>query len=90
MNIVQIKTKLDIPSLQLNPSVGADKQPDGWMRHWDNDTRTAVSLHKDTLAAIKADLSISSLALQTETRTAEQGEYTAHRIVMYTPAAETL
>lgn len=90
MNIEQIKAQLAIPTLQLNASKNAEGQADGWFRHWENDTRTAVSLHKETLEAIKADPSMDSLGLQSEVRSADKGEYTAYRIVKYTPAEFTL
>ena len=86
MNLAQIKSQINIPSLQLNPSKDKDNNPDGWYRHWENDTRTAVSLHKDTVEAIKADPELNSLGLQSEKRAGAKGEYTAYRIVAYTPA----
>lgn len=90
MNIEQIKAELAIPSLQLNPSVNKEGQPDGWYRHWENKTRTAVSLHKDLLAEIQADKTIDSLGLQDEEREGAKGKYTAYRIVKYTPAEVVL
>lgn len=98
MNIAQIKATLGMPELQLNTATNADGTPtvdengkEGqWLRHWDNESRTAVSIHRDLFNEIKADNTISSLALQTETREGEQGNYTAKRIVKYAPAEETL
>lgn len=90
MDILQIKDKLAIPSLQLVTAKDADGNPTSWMRHWDNDRRIAVSIHKDLVGEIKADKEISSLGLQKETREGEQGEYTSYRIVRYTPAEEVL
>lgn len=90
MDILQIKDKLAIPSLQLVTAKDTDGNPTQWMRHWDNDRRIAVSIHKDLVGEIKGDKEINSLGLQKETREGEQGEYTAYRIVRYTPAEEVL
>lgn len=89
MDISQIKDQLGISTLNLNTAKDKDNKPTDWMRHWDNDNRVAVSIHKDTVAKIKAG-SATSLGIQTETRSGSKGEYTAHRIVLYTPAEETL
>lgn len=90
MTIQEIKTQLSIPSLQLNTAKDINDQPTQWMRHWDNENRVAVSIHKELLAEIKADKTISSLGLQKEERTGEKGSYMAYRIVKYAPAEETL
>lgn len=89
MNISELKSTLNIATLQLNSSTNKEGKPDGWMRHWSNEDRVAISIHKETVAAIKANPE-ADLGLQTETRTADKGEYTAHRIVMYKAAEETL
>lgn len=89
MLLPEIKTALGIAQLNLNTALDANNKPTEWMRHWDNDNRVAVSIHKDTVAAIKADPTCN-LGIQTETRTGSQGEYTAHRIVKYTEAEEVL
>lgn len=88
--IAQIKSQFNILTLNLNTAKDKDGNPTMWMRHWDNENRVAVSLHKDLIAEIKANPSLDSLGTQIETRTAEQGEYKAVRIVKYTPAEETL
>lgn len=91
MDILQIKEKLGIPSLQLVTAETKEGEKTEWMRHWDNDRRIAVSIHKDLVTQIKENPSgINSLDLQTEKREGEQGEYIAHRIVKYTPAEEVL
>lgn len=89
MNITEIKEKLGYTALNLNTAKDANGNQTDWMRHWDNDNRVAVSIHKETISAIQAGTA-TTLDLQTETRTGEQGEYTAKRIVMYTPAEVTL
>lgn len=90
MNIDEVKASLGYSSLQLNTANDKDGNPTAWFRHWDNTNRIAVSIHSDTLDKIDADRSIDTLALQSEVRTGEQGDYTAKRIVMYTPAERTL
>lgn len=91
MNISQIKAQLGIPSLQLVTALTTEGEKTEWMRHWDNNNRVAVSIHKSTVEKIKANPEgEDSLDIQTETRTGEQGEYTAHRIVRYTPAEVVL
>jgi len=90
MNITEIKTKLGVEALNLNFATDKDGVKDTeWMRHWDNDNRMAVSIHVDTVQKIKAG-GVTTLGLQTETREGSKGEYTAHRIVMFNPADETL
>jgi len=90
MTLNEIKEKLGVSKLELNTAKDADNNATDWMRHWDNDARVAVSIHKELVSEIKADANISSLGLQKETRTGEQGDYTAFRIVKYTPAETTL
>lgn len=90
MTLAQVKEKLGLKALELNTANDVDGKPTDWMRHWDNENRVAVSIHKELVSELKADANISSLGLQKETRTGEQGEYTAYRIVRYTPAEETL
>lgn len=85
MNIKEIKECLGYQDLNLNTATDKDGKPSDWMRHWDNDQRIAVSLHKDTVTAIQSDEPPTTLGLQEEVRTAEESgkEYTAKRIVMY-------
>lgn len=91
MNLNEIKAKLNIETLALNTSTDAQgvKDPE-WMRHWDNESRMAISIPTEIVNKLKADPTINTLALQTESKTGAKGEYTAHRIVMYPPAEITL
>jgi hypothetical protein len=84
-NINSVKQHLGVDKLRLNTAETSDGVKIDWMRHWDNTSRVAVSIHKDTVAAVKADASCS-LGLQTETRTGPQGEYQAFRIVKFSAA----
>lgn len=85
MNIIEIKAKLNVSSMPLTVAENAKKEPTDWRRYWNNDNRIAVSLHKDTLAAIKADPNVN-LGLQHETRSGDKGAYESYRIVKYSDA----
>lgn len=99
MRLQDIKEELGIPTLELryvtDRETGkraideATGEPSKWMRHWDNDNRVAISIHEDTVNKLKSGDS-SPLGLQSEVREGSQGEYTAHRIVMYSPSDATL
>jgi hypothetical protein len=92
MDIQEIKKQLGVANLNLNFSQDKDGNPTQWLRHWDDANRVAISLHKDTFEAIVKD-GATTLGIQTETRIStseDPKEYTAHRIVMYTPAEFTL
>lgn len=90
MLLSEIKTQIGINSLQLNTAKTEGGVPTQWVRHWDNENRVAVSLHKELLAEIQSDPTISTLGIQTEIRTGSKGDYTAHRIVKYKAAEFTL
>ena len=90
MTLEQIKEKLGLTALELNTATDKDDNPTDWMRHWDNDNRVAVSIHKELVSILKADSNITSLGLQSEKRSGQKGEYMAYRIVQFTPAEETL
>lgn len=90
MTLTEIKEKLNISVLELNTAKDADNNATEWMRHWDNDNRIAVSIHKDLVSELKADANINALGLQKENREGEKGSYVAYRIVKYTPAETTL
>lgn len=90
MNLSEIKAQLNISSLDLNTATDTEGNKTAWMRHWDNNQRIAVSIHSDLVKEIVATPTLTGLGLQTETRKGEQGDYTAHRIVKYTPAEITL
>ena len=89
-NLAEIKSKLGVETLQLNTVIteSGDKTP--WLKQWDNTSRIAVLIHKDTLARIKAEPSISTLGLNIQTKIGAQGEYIAKTICIYQEAEETL
>lgn len=90
MNIQEIKTKLGVQSLPLNQVVTEQGVKTSWFKYWDNDSRIAVLVHADTLALIKAQPTMSSLGLNTQTKQGSKGEYKAITICNYKEADETL
>ena len=93
MNIQEIKAKLGLQTLPLRIVTTQTGEPTSWFRKWDNDTRIAILVHADTLALIKADLSLATLGLtapQTKMSKASGQEYTAIYICNYKPADVTL
>ena len=90
MKLQDIKTKLGIPTFELNTAQNEAGEKTEWMRHWDNENRVAVSIHKDTVAELKKDPNLSGLGLQHEVRKGEQGDYQAYRVVKYADAEMTL
>ena len=99
MNISEVKEKVGISQFQLNVSTDASGEPTvdketgvigGWLRHWDNDNRVAVSIAKELMLEIKEDPTIGTLGIQKEIRSAELGDYVAYRIVKYKAAEFTL
>lgn len=88
--LAQIKSKLGISQLELVTAQDVNGNKTEWLRHWDNDTRTAVSIHKDLATELKSNTAITSLSLQTEQRAGEQGPYTAHRIVKHNSTPEVI
>lgn len=83
MNITEIKEKLGYSDLNLNTATDGDGKPTDWMRHWDNENRVAVSIHKETVKEIQAD-NATTLGIQEEVRKGKLGDYQAVRIVRYT------
>jgi hypothetical protein len=90
MKLHEIKETLGYQSLGLNTVVTATGEKTSWMKHWDNDNRVAVLIHKDTLAKLKKNPDCSSLGIKKSIKQGSKGEYTAQTIVMYTEAEETL
>lgn len=100
MNLAQIKEKTGIVQFNLNQSTDIDGKPavttnsDGtkttWFRHWEDETRTAVSIAEDLLMELKQNANLNTLGLQYEEREGSKGSYKSYRIVKYTPAQHTL
>lgn len=86
MHYSEISTATGVKKLNLFRAIDQEtKKPTGWLRHWDNDNRVAVSIHEDTakVLANPKERASAVFGVQTEEREAEQGSYTSHRIVMY-------
>lgn len=90
MRLDQIKEQLGYEALNLNTVATATGEKTSWMKHWDNNKRIAVLIHKDTLTKLKSNMKCSTLGIKTATKQGSKGEYTAHTIVMYNEAEETL
>jgi len=90
MNLSEIKSSLNKETLNFNYVVTADGVKTSWLKDWNNSERIAILIHADTLAKIKADTTVSSLGINTQTKQGAKGEYTSKVICMYTPADETL
>lgn len=73
MTLSQIKSQLNIVSLDLVRSIDEKKKPTAWLRYWNNTERIAVVIHDDVVAKIKADPSIDKLALKHETKQTKTG-----------------
>ena len=89
-NLAEIKMELGVQSISLNQVVTETGEKTAWYKHWDNDNRVAILVHQDTLSKIKADASLNTLGINTQTKQGAQGEYTAKTICIYNPADETL
>lgn len=89
-NLAEIKQQLNVQVINLNTVTTEKGEKTEWMKHWDNDGRIAILIHKDTLAKIKANPSISTLGVNTQLKQGAQGEYTAKTICVYAEAEESL
>ena len=89
MTLQEIAVKLGITFLALTDE---DEQGNAteWLRHWENDKRMSVSLHKDLFNMLVNDPTIDNLGLQTEEAEGAKGAYTRVRIIKYTPPKFTL
>ena len=89
-NLSEVKRDLGVEVLNLNVVVTDKGEKTAWYKHWDNSNRIAILVHKDTLALIKAQPTMSTLGLNTQKKQGAQGEYVAKTICIYAPADETL
>lgn len=89
-NLAEIKSTLNVQTINLNTVKTEKGENTMWMKHWDNDNRVAILIHKDTLAKVKANPSLSSLGINTQIKQGSKGEYTAKVICIYSEAEETL
>jgi len=89
-NLSEVKRELGYDVLNLNTVVTESGEKTAWMKQWNNNSREAILVHKDTLALIKANPSLSTLGINTQIKQGAQGEYTAKTICIYSEAEETL
>ena len=90
MNLTETKQQLGHSTLNFNTVTTEKGEKTSWLKQWDNDSRVAVLIHKDTLAKIKANPNISTIGLKVGKKEGKQGEYTTKTICIYTEAEETL
>jgi len=90
MNLSELKSKLGHETFNFNIVKTSEGVATPWLKQWDNTTRIAVLIHKDTLAKIRATPSIGTLDYRQATKQGAQGEYTARTIIAYSEADETL
>lgn len=88
--ISEIKAMLNVSTLNLNTVKTATGENTSWLKDWNNESRIAVLIHRDTLSAIKADNSLDTLGINTQVKQGNKGEYVAKTIVLYKKAEETL
>lgn len=83
--LASIKKQLNLGSLELVTATDENGNPTDWLRHWENDSRMAVSIHKELATELSQDKSgsIKSLGLQHKVKEGEQGPYDAYRIVKF-------
>lgn len=95
MLIADLKTKLGITQFQLSylTDENGDRQidpkttePTKWLKHWDNDTRTAVLMHEDTVKLAQAKPEeFATLGMKPSVeKTGAQGKYNMVVVVNYT------
>lgn len=82
----EAKAQIGVEVLNLNRATTEDGVATPWFRHWDNNTRVAVSIHEDSVKELQANPENGNVVVQTETRQAAKGEYISHRLVLVTPA----
>ena len=91
MDITEVKEVLGIKRLELRAATTKEGATTEWFRHWDNDRRKSISMHKDLVMALKAEgSSITTLSLQREIRNGDKGQYESIRIVRHAEPDFTL
>ncbi len=85
MTLQDVKTKLGFSSLNLSFSTDAQGNKTEWLTDWDDSRRIRVTIHQDTVSAIRKKPGLTNLAIQTEERTSNESglPYTMHRIILF-------
>lgn len=66
MNISEIKTQLGLANLNFFQVLDTEGVETEWHKAWDNNSRTMVIAHQDTLEKIKATPRTTTLSLKDE------------------------
>ena len=91
MTLQDIKSQLGVQSLGFKRALDLDGDTTEWYNTFISAQRVRLSVHEDTMEAIKADKSISSLALKDiGTGETEKGSYQKFIIVIYDDVDEVL
>lgn len=91
MTLQDIKSQLGVPSLGFKRALDLEGDVTEWYNTFVSTQRVRLSVHEDVMEAIKADKSISSLALKDMgTGETEKGSYQKFIIVIYGDVDEVL
>ncbi len=85
MTIEEIKSRVGFSALNLSYSVDAQGNKTEWLTDWDNERRVRITIHEDTVKAIKKNPKMTNLAIQTEGKESQESglPYTMHRVIMF-------
>ena len=88
--LADIKATLGLTNITVEEQSNQEGVKTGWHTNWDNDTRTRIAIHKDTLAHVKANPQANDLGLQKKKLVSEASgtPYTLYIIVKYTAKGE--
>lgn len=92
MNIQHIKAAIakqrnaNIPTLTMVRQLDQQTQaPQPWLSHWDDETRTRITMHEDVFQQIKSNPEKADLAFKVEEVPATQTRAAYTRYVVITP-----
>ena len=86
MNLQEIKSKLNVQTLNFNYVITEAGEKTSWLKDWNNENRIAILMHQEVLDTIKTNKAISSLGINTQVKQGSKGEYTAQTICIYKEA----
>jgi len=86
MNISQVKSAIGIPVLNIARQLDEQNVPQPWVSHWEDTTRTRVTMHEDVYALIVKDRDFDKLAYKVSQVTPTDPDKLPYtRIVIITP-----
>lgn len=90
MKLAEIKSKLDITTLELRPSATQDGEDTGWLRHWDDTRRLSISIPRDLAKELVKMPDKDDLTLSYESRVSSTSnqQYDSYRIIVPEVAVE--